>query len=520
MGTKNKFGARSKITVSEKIININNIREVIDSEVINRKVGLCSGCFDLLHIGHIKHLQAAKRECDILVVGVASNVNVNKGPDRPAFDEQLRMEALASLSCVDYVVLNDNPDSIDLINAVKPDLYIKGSEYENTELDLNNKYLLEKQATEQNGGEIFFTREQVFSSTKLINRHVNKTKVMDEDFDFVEMAAHLENMNELDVLLIGDCIIDEYCYCKVAGTATKHPSLSAIYNRTKKMAGGSLAIARHLSVFVDTVTLITRVADKNDVLQFDFPENIKFIFIEDGEYTNYKKRYISEGYPNSLEKVKRKGYSSRLFEIGYFPETKLSEKNEHGLIELLDSLCSFDKYDCLFVSDFGHGLMTPRVVDKVNSITGLFKSANAQTNSVNFGFNLINRYANFDFVCIDELEARLPYGDKKTDILEIGKKIKDDNNFSNLIITRGHSGQLYLDYDDHYNVPALASSTIDTVGAGDAAFSMASICKVVKMPVKQVLLFSSVAGALATQIVGNEKSIDKKNFLKTLKGLV
>ena len=164
--------------------------------------------------------------------------------------------------------------------------------------------------------------------------------------------------------------------------------------------------------------------------------------------------------------------------------------------------------------------MTPRVVDKVNSITGLFKSANAQTNSVNFGFNLINRYANFDFVCIDELEARLPYGDKKTDILEIGKKIKDDNNFSNLIITRGHSGQLYLDYDDHYNVPALASSTIDTVGAGDAAFSMASICKVVKMPVKQVLLFSSVAGALATQIVGNEKSIDKKNFLKTLKGLV
>ena len=147
--------------MSEKIININNIREVIDSEVISRKVGLCSGCFDLLHIGHIKHLQAAKRECDILVVGVASNVNVNKGPDRPAFDEQLRMEALASLSCVDYVVLNDNPDSIDLINAVKPDLYIKGSEYENTELDLNNKYLLEKQATEQNGGEIFFTREPV-----------------------------------------------------------------------------------------------------------------------------------------------------------------------------------------------------------------------------------------------------------------------------------------------------------------------------------------------------------------------
>ena len=142
--------------------------------------------------------------------------------------------------------------------------------------------------------------------------------------------------------MIGDCIIDEYCYCKVAGTATKHPSLSAIYNRTKKMAGGSLAIARLLSVFVNTVTLITRVADKNDVLQFDFPENIKFIFIEDGEYTNYKKRYISEGYRNSLEKVKRKGYSSRLFEIGYFPETKLSEKNEHGLIELLDSLCSFE----------------------------------------------------------------------------------------------------------------------------------------------------------------------------------
>ena len=88
--------------MSSKIATVEELSKNIDR---SKKIGLCSGCFDLLHVGHIKHLQSAKTKCDILVVAVASNDNVNKGPDRPAFDQKLRMEFLESIECVDYVCL-------------------------------------------------------------------------------------------------------------------------------------------------------------------------------------------------------------------------------------------------------------------------------------------------------------------------------------------------------------------------------------------------------------------------------
>ncbi len=500
--------------MSSKIATVKELSKNIDR---SKKIGLCSGCFDLLHVGHIKHLQSAKTKCDILVVAVASNDNVNKGPDRPAFDQKLRMEFLESIECVDYVCLNDSPDSIELINMIKPDFYIKGSEYKNKKIDINAKIGHEKNAVEKSGGSLIFTDEIVFSSTNILNKHINKKEKIKIASDFETIASKIDSLKTLNVLLIGDTIIDEYAYCKVVGTSTKHPSLSSMYNRSERMAGGVLAIARHLSDFVNTITLITRVADRSDLDEFKLPDNIETICIEDGIHTNLKKRYISEGYPNSLENVKRKGYNSRLFEVGYFPESKLSEENEQLVISLIHEMSCLDS---LMVADFGHGLLTDNIIEAINSLTTIHKSVNCQTNSVNFGFNLIDRYKNIDFVCIDELEARLPFGDKKTNIESIGRDLKEQNSIKNLIITRGHSGQLFLAEDQVVDLHALAKDTIDTVGAGDAAYTMASICSGESFTPEEILVASSIAGAQATQIVGNKTSINKKNFLYMLKDIV
>ena len=158
---------------------IKTIAELSEGWLSNVKIGLCSGCFDLLHVGHMKHLEAAKSACDILIVAVASNENANKGPNRPAFDEKLRMEALACLESVDYVCLNIDVDSVALIKSIKPDYYIKGSEYRNKKLDINGKIAQEKAAVEEHGGKLIFTDEQVFSSTKLINEFINKKEKID-----------------------------------------------------------------------------------------------------------------------------------------------------------------------------------------------------------------------------------------------------------------------------------------------------------------------------------------------------
>ncbi|MBW2562390.1 MAG: adenylyltransferase/cytidyltransferase family protein [Deltaproteobacteria bacterium] len=83
----------------------------------------CHGVFDLLHPGHLRHLQAAKREGDILVVTITPDQYVNRGPNRPVFSEQLRAEQVATLECVDYVAINKWPTAVETIKLLKPDVY-------------------------------------------------------------------------------------------------------------------------------------------------------------------------------------------------------------------------------------------------------------------------------------------------------------------------------------------------------------------------------------------------------------
>ena len=92
-----------------------------------RKMVLCHGVFDLLHIGHIRYFEEAKRLGDILVVTVTPDRYVNKGPHRPAFPERLRSEAIAALECVDYVAINAWPMAVETIRLLRPHLYVKGS---------------------------------------------------------------------------------------------------------------------------------------------------------------------------------------------------------------------------------------------------------------------------------------------------------------------------------------------------------------------------------------------------------
>ncbi len=99
-----------------KIFPLNILKKIIINTAKNKKVGLCHGVFDLLHLGHIKHFEEAKKNCDILIVSVTQNKFIKKGPGRPAFNEIQRMEALSSLEYIDYVTLSNQESSIDVIN--------------------------------------------------------------------------------------------------------------------------------------------------------------------------------------------------------------------------------------------------------------------------------------------------------------------------------------------------------------------------------------------------------------------
>jgi D-beta-D-heptose 7-phosphate kinase/D-beta-D-heptose 1-phosphate adenosyltransferase len=96
-----------------------------------RRVVFTNGVFDLLHPGHVRYLQAARAEGDVLIIAVNSDRSVrgNKGPSRPIFPEAERAEILASLACVDAVVIFDAPTPVDIIRAVQPDVLVKGADW-------------------------------------------------------------------------------------------------------------------------------------------------------------------------------------------------------------------------------------------------------------------------------------------------------------------------------------------------------------------------------------------------------
>lgn len=110
---------------------LSDLLQELKTRRTNRRVVFTNGCFDLLHIGHIRYLQEAKRQGDLLVVGVNSDDSVKrlKGPTRPIQNEKDRAEILAALACVDYTVVfpEDTPEN--LIHAVKPDVLVKGGDW-------------------------------------------------------------------------------------------------------------------------------------------------------------------------------------------------------------------------------------------------------------------------------------------------------------------------------------------------------------------------------------------------------
>ena len=115
-----------------QILTKNVLIEVInDLKENNVKIAATNGCFDILHVGHVKYLKEAKKCGDVLVVGLNSDVSVKmlKGDTRPINPQSDRAQVLAALNCVDYVVIFDEISPIELLKSIKPDVYVKGADY-------------------------------------------------------------------------------------------------------------------------------------------------------------------------------------------------------------------------------------------------------------------------------------------------------------------------------------------------------------------------------------------------------
>lgn len=138
-----------------------------------KKIVLCHGCFDLMHPGHIKYFQAAKKMGDYLVVTITPDIYVDKGKGRPVFDQNLRVDSIAALECVDFVAINNWPTAEETLRLLRPHYYVKGQEFENLQ-DKTGKIQSEVEIVREIGAEMRFTHEIIFSSTELLAKYFKK----------------------------------------------------------------------------------------------------------------------------------------------------------------------------------------------------------------------------------------------------------------------------------------------------------------------------------------------------------
>lgn len=121
------------IHMISKIVKVKELINRIDPfRRSGKQVVFTNGCFDIMHAGHVRYLSAARSEGGILIVGINSDKSVKliKGKNRPIMPQDQRAEVLAGLWCVDYIVFFDEPDPLRLIQAIKPDVLVKGEDWD------------------------------------------------------------------------------------------------------------------------------------------------------------------------------------------------------------------------------------------------------------------------------------------------------------------------------------------------------------------------------------------------------
>lgn len=153
--------------INKKVVALKRLMPIVQKlKSQNKKIVTTNGVFDILHLGHVKYLEDAKKLGDVLIIGVNTDFSVKKikGEKRPINDEKSRVGVLAALESVDYVFLFNEKDPTRWLLKIKPDIHVKAGDYKPSQI-------IEKEVVEKNGGKIVIAKiESGYSTTNLINK--------------------------------------------------------------------------------------------------------------------------------------------------------------------------------------------------------------------------------------------------------------------------------------------------------------------------------------------------------------
>ena len=501
--------------MNEKIKNLEELQVLLSKfRDEGKKIVHCHGVFDLLHIGHIKHFKEAKTFGDVLIVSITPDKFVNKGPDRPAFSTLLRLESLSELESVDYVIANKTPTAEEIIKIIQPDIYCKGPDYKNHLDDLTGKISAEENVVKNFGGKVMYTDDITFSSSSLLNKYGNLyskeqelfIRNISDKYSFDVIKNKVDEFNKLNVLVIGEAIIDQYVFCEALGKSGKEPVLVLRDLETQEYLGGSLAIARHLSNFCNKVSVLSFLGEKNEYKSFiknNIEENINLNFLKkNNSPTIVKRRFV-----DNIDRKKVLGVYS-------INDEMLNKDEENKFIKSFDKLAK--EHDLVIISDYGHGIITSKIANHISK-SEKFVSLNAQVNAANIGTHDIRKYKDINCLIINETELRHEMRQREGDSHKLASKLKKSINAKYISVTRGKDGAFLLNNNNKPILcPGFATQVVDKIGSGDALLALLSIGLYSELESDLSLFLASIAAGQSVETLGNSIPVSKIILLKTI----
>jgi rfaE bifunctional protein kinase chain/domain/rfaE bifunctional protein nucleotidyltransferase chain/domain len=471
----------------------------------------CHGCFVIVHPGHIAYLQFARRQGDILLVSLTADPQVNKGADRPLIPQDLRAEALAALECVDWVFVNPDPTAVELLEAIRPDFYVKGREYETNN---DPRFLAEREAVTRHGGRVVFSSgDVIYSSTALIGAmggtggggamHQEKVRRFRSRFELDDSALWnlCGRFAGKKILVIGDYILDRYHHCDATNIAAEGPMMSLRHRGCEEYDGGAAVIALHLAGLGASPVLFSALSEQDESRQIEMrlrQSGVEADCLRQRRQLVAKSRYLAEG--------------SKLFKVD---EGEAEPLDSHSEAELAKKILDRAKgADAVIFADFGYGAITVGLLERIGPT--LRRQVPILAADVSgMGSNLL-RFKGMDLLCPTEREMRQATNDFSSGLNAAAWALLSRTKARSAIITLGKQGLIAFDqhraigpgesWERHLrgeHLPALCPRAVDPLGCGDALLATATLALAAGGSLHAAAYLGSLGAAIEAEQAGN-----------------
>ena len=501
-----------------KLVRLERLAEVAaEHRAAGRRVVLCHGCFDIVHPGHVRYLQWAAGVGDALVVSLTGDDGIEKQDGtRPHIPQELRAENLAALECVDHVVIVEDPTALPVIEALRPDVYVKGKEYEHVQ---HAGFVREKEAVEAHGGRVMFSSgDVVFSSSDIIT-DLPPTRAGDVGFDEADRLAACCTRWGIDrpwlrqtlgegfagkrVAVVGDSVCDRYVFCEQADVAAEAPVLSVRPVREQSFLGAAAIIAAHLRALGATPHLLTTTGSPDeDEASRQLLASLDRAGIAVTAYPTHRALPVKQRYLVDDQKV---------LKVNRADTRPLDSATQKQVLGVLHGLRT--ELDAVIFTDFGYGTVTAALLEQ--ALPMLRPHVGTIAGDVSGAHRTLLAYHRADLLTPTERELRAVAADFEGSLPSIAGRVMSKLRVPNLIVTMGKRGavlfrpretveaawfesRLRSDY-----IPALAGRVDDPVGAGDAMLAAATLALAAGATLPQAGYLGSAAAAVALSRLGN-----------------